>query len=226
MTHTTAALWYFESVDLYKILCPHKVKRMQEIHKFVTFKRDQFIYMADDPASHIYLVASGRVRLGRYLENGDEVTTAILTQGEVFGELAMAGEVRRRDFAQAMDSTTICPLTTAELTGLMYENKDLSFKILKLIGLRLMKLERKLELLVFKDARTRIVEFLKDMASWKGTKVGSETLIPMALTHKDMAALTGTSRQTVNAVLNELKEANLINFNRKQILIRDINTFQ
>ena len=138
----------------------------------------------------------------------------------------MAGETRRRDFAQAMDNATICPLTTAQLTELMYENKDLSFKILKLIGLRLMKLERKLELLVFKDARTRIVEFLKDMASWKGVKVADETMIPMSLTHKDIAALTGTSRQTVNLVLNELKEGNLINFNRKQILIRDLEKLQ
>lgn len=226
MTHTTAALWYFESVDLYKLLCPHKVKRMHETHKFVTFKRDQFIYMTDDPATHVYLVATGRVRVGHYLENGNEVTSAILTQGEMFGELAMAGEVKRRDFAQAMDSATICPLTTEQLTALMYENKDLSFKILKLIGLRLMKLERKLELLVFKDARTRIVEFLKDMASWKGVKVGFETMIPMSLTHKDIAALTGTSRQTVNMVLNELKDGNLINFNRKQILIRDLDKLQ
>lgn len=226
MTHTTAALWYFESVDLYKLLCPHKVKRMQETHEFVTFKRDQFIYMANDPATHVYLVVNGRVRIGHYQENGDEVTSAILSQGEMFGELAMAGETRRRDFAQAMDNATICPLTTAQLTELMYENKDLSFKILKLIGLRLMKLERKLELLVFKDARTRIVEFLKDMASWKGVKVADETMIPMSLTHKDIAALTGTSRQTVNLVLNELKEGNLINFNRKQILIRDLEKLQ
>ena len=61
--------------------------------------------------------------------------TAILTKGEIFGELAMAGEEKRRDFAQAMEETTICPLTTEELKDLMYENKELSFKILKLIGL-------------------------------------------------------------------------------------------
>jgi CRP-like cAMP-binding protein len=141
----------------------------------------------------------------------------------VFGELAMAGEERRRDFAQAVEASTICPLTTGELKNLMYENKELSFKILKLIGLRIMKLERKLELLVFKDARTRVIEFLKDAASWKGVRVGYETMIQTQLTHKDIASLTGTSRQTVTTILNELKEKNLINFNRKQILIRDLD---
>lgn len=219
----SSALWYFESVNLYRILCPHKVKTMGEKHEFINYKRDQFIYMPEDSATHIYMIVSGRVKIGHYLENGDEVITAILTKGEVFGELAMAGEDKRRDFAQVMEAATICPLTTEELKDMMYENKELSFKILKLIGLRIIKLERKLELLVFKDARTRVIEFLKDAASWQGVKVGTETMIQTRLTHKDIASLTGTSRQTVTTILNDLKGKNLINFNRKQILIRDLD---
>jgi len=218
----TTALWYFESVNLFNMLCPHKVKRMAGTHTFTHYKKEEFVYIPDDSASHIYMIVNGRVKIGHYLENGEEVVTAILTNGEIFGELAMAGEEKRRDFAQAIEDVTICPLTTQELKELMYENKELSFKILKLIGLRLMKLERKLELLVFKDARTRVIEFLKDAASWKGVKVGFETMIQTRLTHKEIASLTGTSRQTVTTILNELKEKNLINFNRKQILIRDL----
>ncbi len=220
----SAALWYFESVNLYNILCPHKVKKMGDNHEFLLYKRDQFIYMPDDTATHIYMIVSGRVRIGHNTEEGEEVITAILSGGEIFGELALAGEEKRRDFAQSIETTTICPLTIFELRELMYEDKELSFKILKLIGFRIMKLERKLELLVFKDARTRIVEFLKDAASWKGKKVGYETLIPTQLTHKDIASLTGTSRQTVTTILNDMKEKNLINFDRKRILIRDLET--
>lgn len=48
-------------------------------------------------------------------------------------------------------------------------------------------------------------------------------MIQTKLTHKDIASLTGTSRQTVTTILNELKEANVINFDRKRILIRDLN---
>lgn len=219
----TAALWYFESVNLYQILCPHKVKAMAVAHQFLHFKRGEFIYFPDEQASHIYMIVSGHVRIGHYLDDGKEVIKSILTTGEIFGELALAGEERRSDFAQAMDDkTTVCPLSIGELKELMYDNKELSFRILKLVGLRLMKLERKLELLVFRDARTRIIEFLKDAAAWKGKKVGLETMIATNLTHKDIAALTGTSRQTVTTILNELKEKNLINFDRRKILIRDL----
>ena len=223
----TAALWYFESVNLYDILCPHKVKPMAERHTFNYFKKDQFIYFPDEPAQYIYMIADGRVRIGHYLDDGKEVVSAILGMGEIFGELALAGEEKRRDFAQAMDDkTTVCPLSIDELKALMWENKELSFKMLKLVGLRLMKLERKLELLVFKDARTRVIEFFRDSASYKGKKVGYETLVPTKLTHKDIASLTGTSRQTVTTILNELKEKNLINFDRKRILVRDLENLK
>ncbi len=221
-----AAVWYIESVNLENLLCPHKVKALAERHTFHHYKKDQFIYFPDEIASHIYMISEGRVRIGHYLEDGKEVVSAILTTGEIFGELALAGEEKRRDFAQAMDNAVICPLSIEDLKELMYGNRELSFSLLKLVGLRLMKLERKLELLVFKDARTRIVEFLKDTASWKGKKIGFETLIPTKLTHKDIASLTGTSRQTVTTILNELKEKNLINFDRRRILIRDLQNLK
>jgi CRP/FNR family transcriptional regulator, cyclic AMP receptor protein len=223
MTNATA-LWFFESVNLYNILCPHKVKAMAGTHEFDHYKRDQFIYFPDQPAEYIYMIAQGRVRIGHYNADGKEIISSILTVGEIFGELAIAGEEIRRDFAQSMDGDTrVCKLSIEELKTLMYDNRELSFKLLKLMGLRLIKLERKLEGLVFKDARTRIIEFLKDTAAWKGKKVGYETLIQTKLTHKDIASLTGTSRQTVTTILNELKEQNLINFDRRRILIRDLD---
>ncbi len=96
-----------------------------------------------------------------------------------------------------------------------------SFEILKPICLRFMELKRKLELLVFKDVRTRIIGFLKDVASWKGKKVGLVTMIPTRLTHKEIASLMGTSKQNLTTVLNELKDKKLIHPDRRKILIRN-----
>jgi len=109
------------------------------------------------------------------------------------------------------------------MQDLMLENKSLSLKIFKLIGFRFRKLERRLESLVFKDARTRIVEFIKEMAQERGQKVGFETMVKNQLTHQDIANLTGTSRQTVTTILNDLRDRNLINFDRRKILIRDMD---
>lgn len=196
---------------------------MEEQHTPGVYKKDDFIYFKDQSSENIYMVSNGRVKIGTYGPDGKEIVKAILGRGEVFGELALAGEDKRQDFAQSMDNDTrVCSMTIEDLQNLMVDNKELSFKILKIVGFRLRKMERKIESLVFKDARTRIVDFLREMAEEKGQKVGFEMMIKNHLTHKDIASLTGTSRQTVTTVMNELREKNLINFDRRRILIRDL----
>jgi CRP-like cAMP-binding protein len=85
-----------------------------------------------------------------------------------------------------------------------------------------MRVEDRLSSLVLKDARERIIEFLVDTAGREGRKVGYETLVKHQLTQQEIANLTGTSRQTVTSVLNDLRKSNLIYFNRNSILIRDL----
>ena len=217
-------IWFIENVDLYEMLCPHKLQSQQNNHQYHHYKKGQFIYFQDQPSDQIYLIAEGRVKIGSYSAQGKEITKTILSKGEIFGELALAGEQQRSDFAQSLsDDTRVCAMGLAMMQELMLENKALSLKIIKLIGFRLRKLERRLESLVFKDARTRIVEFIKEMAQERGQKVGFETMIKNQLTHQDIANLTGTSRQTVTTILNDLRDDNLINFDRRKILVRDMD---
>lgn len=84
-------------------------------------------------------------------------------------------------------------------------------------------MEKRLESMVFKDSRSRIIEFLVDLNSERGQRVGYEWVVRNFMTHQEIANLTATSRQTVTTVLNELKSKNIITFNRKRLLIRDIN---
>ncbi len=215
-------IWYFENTDLFQVFCPHRTKGLDSKHHFQTFEKDQFIYFSDDPSQYVYLVADGRVKIGSVSPDGKEVLKAILTQGEVFGELALLGEDRRTDFARAMDKVTICPLSLEDMEDLMKNNRPLSLRIHRLIGLRLRKAERRIESLVFRDARTRIREYLYELGVEKGQKVGYETLVKVFHTHQDIASLTATSRQTVTTVLNELRDENLITFDRRRLLIRDL----
>lgn len=47
-------------------------------------------------------------------------------------------------------------------------------------------------------------------------KTGDQ-VIEHPYTQKDIATLIGTSRPTLNTLMNELKEEKIINFNRKEI---------
>jgi CRP-like cAMP-binding protein len=94
---------------------------------------------------------------------------------------------------------------------------------MRTLGSRLLDMEQRLESLVFKDSRARIVEFLKNLGERKGQRVGYETVVRTFMTHQEIANLTATSRQTVTTVLNELKNKNILTFNRRRLLIRDMN---
>ena len=76
---------------------------------------------------------------------------------------------------------------------------------------------------MFKDVRTRMLEFLKDFALERGEGGGPEYRIDHFLTHKDMADLIGTTRQTVTTLMNELRNEGKIDFSRRSIFIPDIN---
>ena len=91
------------------------------------------------------------------------------------------------------------------------------------MGDRILDIEQRLESLVFKDSRTRIIEFLLKQAQKRGQRVGYETLVKKMLTHQEISHFTATSRQTVTTVLNELRDKNILTFNRKRLLIRDLD---
>lgn len=191
-----------------------------------SYKKGEYIYMPEEPSEAVYMVVSGKVKVGSYSPDGKEITKHILTTGDLFGELALVGELRRRDFAVALLNTELYVLPKADMLGLMQADSQLSQQLTQLLGYRLARMEQRLEALVFKDSRTRVVEYLRALAQEKGRQIGYEIEVRGILTHQEMANLTATSRQTVTTVLNELRRDNIITFNRRRLLIRDLDKLQ
>jgi len=224
MSAAESKLWYLERINLFKDLSQDELEEVDRVSQMKTMPKGQYIYFPEEPSKVIFLLKEGRVKLGSYSDDGKEIIKAILEPGEVFGELGIVGQEKRRDFAQAMDSSVrICAIGVSEMLRLMGGNSKLSLEMTKQIGDRLQRVERRLESLIFKDAKERIIDFIKTKAQEKGTRVGYEWLLKHNLTHQDIANLTATSRQTVTIVLNELREKDLIHFDRKSILIRDLD---
>jgi CRP/FNR family cyclic AMP-dependent transcriptional regulator len=192
----------------------------RHIHK--VFKKGEYIFLPEELADKIFFLTEGSVKIGSYSDSGKEITKAILGKGEVFGESSLIGEEKRRDFAIALEETTICAVTLDEMKSLMRDHSALSLFLLRIMGSRMLEMEQRLESLVFKDSRSRVVEFLVQLGQRKGKRVGFETLVPRFMTHQEIANLTATSRQTVTTILNELRNKNILTFNRRRLLIRDM----
>jgi CRP-like cAMP-binding protein len=217
------SLWFLENIDVYGIFCPKKMDTSHDQLSHRTFKKGEYIYLPEDSSDKVYFLTSGRVKIGTYGESGKEITKTILDPGNVFGELAMIGQKTRKDFAHAMEESEACIVTIDEMNDLMKDHSSLGLFFMKIMGSRALNMEKRLTSLIFKDSRSRIVEFLVDLVQKKGQRVGYEWVVRKFLTHQEIANLTATSRQTVTTTLNELRSDNILTFNRKRLLIRDLD---
>ena len=216
----------YNFVDAFPVFASLPEEKRREIADMMQFKkvaRYNFIYMPGDPSDQVFFLAKGTVKIGTHSSDGKEVIKSLIYPLAMFGERGVIGEECRQDFAQALKGEVqLFTLSVEELRTLMRENFDLNNNLMLLFGKQLMRAEKKLESLIFKDARTRIIEFIKDAIEERGRKIGFEMLLKHSLTHQDIANITCTSRQTVTLVLNELKKSDLIYFNRGKILVRDM----
>lgn len=214
---------YLEKIDGAKITCLKNAcgeGAGQHAHKH--FKKGQYIYLPGERADKAYLLTEGRVKTGVYEDSGKEATKMILYPGELFGEQSLIGENKRRDFAFAMEDSAACVVSAADMSVMMRDDNTLSIFLMKAMGARMLEMERRLEALIFKSSRTRVIEFLHELGVNKGQRIGYEILVRRFMTHQEIASLAATSRQTVTSVLNELRNRNLLTFNRKRLLIRDM----
>lgn len=218
-------LWWLEKIHLFEGLSEEEMEKVNDRSTMKTKSKGTHIYFPNEPSQVIFFLKNGRVKIGTYSADGKEIIKAIMHPGDMFGEMGLVGQETRKDFAIAMDDDVrVCTMNAEEVLEMMKTNAELSLKITATIGNRLAKVERKFESLIFKDARTRIVDLVKEMATDRGRILaGGEVLLEHSLTHQDIASLTATSRQTVTTVLNELKEKELINFDRKTILIHEMD---
>jgi CRP/FNR family transcriptional regulator, cyclic AMP receptor protein len=139
----------------------------------------------------------------------------------MFGKLPYSPGSEADDFAYALNECTVCFMPADDFEKMIQTDAGLSAEVMKFVGIRLQKLERRVERLSFKDSKSRLIEMILDFKEDFGKRVGDEYFIEQTLSHKEIASLIATSRQTVTKLLNELREKELIDFNRKKLIIRD-----
>lgn len=222
-------MWHVDSIQLFEGLSYEDKLKIERMIHTKTYPRNSTVFNIEDNSNDLYFVATGRVKLANNSNNGKENIKSIVYEGDLFGEMGVLDEefAQRRDFAQTMeDDTVICSISYENMRLLMLEYPMLNKKLVKKISKRLRRTEHRLESIMFKDARTRLIDFIKDMAKDLGKPVGHEVLVKHRLTHQEIASITAISRQKVTTLLNELKQENLIHLERKSLLIRDMEVFK
>lgn len=214
-------LLYLEKFNLFEKLDMSCLKELGKSSPLVKFKKSEAIFVPEELHKNIFFLKKGKVKISTYNKEGEELIKVILKPGDMFGKLPYSPGSEANDYAYALEESTVCFMPAAEFDKLLLTDAGLSVEVMKFVGLRLQKLERRVERLSFKDSKSRLIEMILDFKEDFGRRVGDEYFIEQNLSHKEIAALIATSRQTVTKLLNELRENNLIDFNRKKLIIRN-----
>jgi len=216
-------IWYLENINLSDIFCDEKLNQANEGAGVKKFAKNEVIYQPSQNAEHIFLIVHGKVKIASTGDSGKEIVKAILGPGEVFGERSIIGSYTYNDSAIAIEDTELRILSSGQLKSMMKEHSALSLFFMKLMGSKVLEMEQRLESLIFKDSRTRIIEYLLNLIEKKGQRIGYEWVVRNFITHQEIANLTATSRQSVTTLLNDLRNEGVLTFDRKRLLIRDLD---
>ncbi|MEZ4884347.1 MAG: Crp/Fnr family transcriptional regulator [Chitinophagales bacterium] len=187
------------------------------------FKKRNYIYLPENIVQKIFFIHKGIIRIGYYNENSENITKAILFQGDIFGVLRLFHQEATYNYAEVMSSNAeIASMSQADFFQKINTDESFNLFVLQTISYRLIQLERRWALLSSMPTRRRLLSFILEMGLKQGKKVGFDTMIENPFTHQEIGDIIGASRQTVTTTFNELKEQNIIYYNRKKILIRDL----
>ncbi len=204
-------------------LSEHQAEEFGKYTEDLVLNKGQHIYKKGDTDKFIYYIKKGSVKQYSLSNTGKEIIKNILYPENLVGEEIFSKENIRTDFAKVIDpEVVLTKIHVDDLKSLVQRFWEVNEVFISLLTKKLNRTQQRVAGLIVDDARKRIIDFLKYNAVHKGRKVGMELLIKHSMTQQDIANYTGTSRQTVTSILNDLKKTNKIYFKRNSILIRDI----
>lgn len=184
-----------------------------------TRERRDVIYLPGDERDQIYLVLEGMVKLARLSEDGREIIIDTAEKGELFGELAMINPGDHETMAEMMTDGRIATFDVDSFEDMLREVPRLSFLLAKIIGVRRMVLESKLEDLAFRNVPARLAKFLMEQAAICGRNSGSTINVPAQYSQQEIGSMIGSTRETTSHFLNDFRRSGIIDFNKRSINI-------
>lgn len=215
--------WYLKDCDLFTFVNDIEVRQLESLSRTRTFKRNERIYLPNDLADAVLLVAKGRVKIYHVTPDGKQSILNFIDAGELFGELSLFGSEDRQEFAEAIENTTVVLIPKAAMLSLMSSHARLCVGITKLIGVRRQRIERRLRNLLFRSNRERVIHLLIEMAEKYGTQSIDGLELGIKLSHQEMASTIGSTRETVTVMLGQLQSEGVIKIARRRITIIDLD---
>jgi CRP/FNR family transcriptional regulator len=210
--------WSSRRLELLNGMSQEAVRRFNAMVRTTKHMRGEWIFVNGDTADCIYLLQEGRMKLTTLTEEGHEVLHEIVGPGEIFGDTSPILGFPRTTSAQALETSLVCAIREKDFEVLLSVYPELSFRLLKSVGLRLKQAEAQLVNVICNDISHRVREALIDlMIKESGALPGQPTKI--TITQQDLANSIGASREKTWRALKKLEHSGLLRLMYRSILV-------
>jgi CRP/FNR family cyclic AMP-dependent transcriptional regulator len=197
------------------------VRELLQIARRRRFSRGEVVFHRDDPGDSLHLIAKGRFAIRIMTPLGDRTTIAIRGPGDTFGEMALvSGESRRAATVSALEEGETRAIYKDDFGRLRRKHPGIDGVLIAFLAHELRRQNELLLDALYVPAERRVLRRLVELADLYPVKEG-EHWIP--LTQEVLAELAGTSRATVNRVLNEERRRGTLELRRGSTLVHDLD---
>jgi CRP/FNR family transcriptional regulator, cyclic AMP receptor protein len=187
----------------------------------VEFRRRRFIYREGDVADALFVIAEGRVKICSIDDGtGREAVVDIVGAGALFGESSLYSAGVREKCAVAYENARLLRIPAGVYREGMAASRGLYDYTFRMVGQRLSRAERRVCDLALDAITARLNKMLADLSERYGREEEGGVLIDLALPHREIASIVGSTRESVTVRLNEMRRAGIIDFVNRKILIK------
>lgn len=193
---------------------PEDARALLTLARRRRFRRGDTIFHEGDPAESLHLVDRGHVAVRTTTPSGDVATLRLIGPGDHFGDLALLDASRRSAAIVAVDRVETLELRYPDLEVFRSDHPSFERVLLAMMARNVRRLSTHLQEAMYLAVPARVARRLQDL-----TEMFDDGPIP--LTQDDLAGLAGTTRQTVNQVLVELRESGVVDLGRGRVTVLD-----
>ncbi|MFC4320687.1 Crp/Fnr family transcriptional regulator [Litchfieldia salsa] len=187
-------------------------------------KKGTFLFQEGMTARELYIVLSGRVKISKLSSDGRELSLRICTRDEIVGELTLFSEDAKYIFnANVEEDGEVAVINKDELERKLFENSKLAFEFMKWMSDHFRKTQTKFRDLVLFGKKGALYSTLVRMTNSYGVPTEKGILIDLTLTNQELANFCATTRESVNRMLNELRNKGIISIYKSKITIHDLH---
>ena len=205
MTGSAATrIWYLRRLNLFDGMSTEEIGDVGRLLHDRWCQAGEQVW--DPDGDRIYILKTGRIRLFRISEDGQETTTAVLRPGQLFG---LGGLLHRGEEsgAEAVEPSVICDASAAQFLRILAHHPLLMARVTMTMARQLMQMERTIEQLSTRHVPERVAAVLADLAD-EATSGDGTAVIRQSQT--EIAKLAGTTRESAARVVAQLRTQGIL----------------